>query len=54
MRLALIGMAGAGKTYWADKLGGAGFKHICCDELIAAELASELKRPDGAGMKIGE
>ena len=54
MRLALIGMAGAGKTYWAKRLAGAGFKHICCDDLIAAQLASELKRSDGTGMKMGK
>ena len=54
MRLSLIGMAGAGKSYWANSLAEHGFKHLCCDDLIAKKLAPLLKRPDGTIMGMGE
>jgi shikimate kinase len=54
MRVSLVGMAGSGKSYWSLKLAEQGFRHLCCDELIAAKLAPELKRPDGPPMKTGE
>ena len=54
MRLSLIGMAGAGKSYWANSLAEHGFKLFCCDDLIAKKLASFLRRPDGTTMGTGE
>jgi shikimate kinase len=54
MRISLIGMAGAGKTYWSIKLAQQGFRRFCCDDLIAAKLAPDLKRPDGSTMGMGE
>jgi shikimate kinase len=54
MRLSLIGMAGAGKSYWASKLAEHGFKLFCCDDLISKKLAPLLKRPDGTTMTMGE
>lgn len=54
MYLSLIGMSGSGKSKWSKKLAEHGFKCICCDNLIAAKLASELKRPDGTIMEMGE
>ena len=54
MLLSLIGMAGTGKSYWANKLAEHGFKLFCCDDLISKKLASLLKRPDGTTMRMGE
>ena len=54
IRLSLIGMAGSGKSYWSMKLAEYGFRRICCDDLIAARLAPELRRPDGTTMGMGE
>ena len=54
MRLSLIGMAGTGKSYWANKLAEHGFKLFCCDDLISKKLAPLLKRPDGTTMIMGE
>ena len=54
MRLSLIGMAGAGKSFWSGRLGLKGFNVFCCDELIAEKLGSELKGPQGTIMEMGE
>jgi shikimate kinase len=40
--LSLIGMSGAGKSYWAQKLAAAGFRVISIDDRIEAKLAPEL------------
>jgi shikimate kinase len=53
VRLSLIGMAGSGKSYWSMKLAEYGYRRICCDDLIAARLASELKGPDGSTADMG-
>ena len=54
MRLSLIGMAGAGKSYWANRLAEQGFRRFCCDDLIAKKLAPMLKRHNGIAMGMGE
>jgi shikimate kinase len=54
MRLSLIGMSGSGKSSWSMKLSEIGFKRFCCDDLITKKLASELTKPDGTRMKLGE
>ncbi len=42
MRLALIGMSGAGKTFWARQLAATGHPAISCDDKIEERLASRL------------
>src|ERR1700681_2475425 len=42
LKLSLIGMSGAGKSYWAQKLAGAGFRVISVDDRIEEKLAGEL------------
>jgi len=36
--ISLIGMSGAGKTYWSKQLTAAGWERICCDDLIEERL----------------
>ena len=38
MRLSLIGMSGAGKSYWAKRMQSQGYRSIICDNLIAEQL----------------
>jgi shikimate kinase len=54
MRLSLIGMSGSGKSYWSARLAECGFRHFCCDALIAARLAPELIRLDESRITMGE
>jgi len=42
IKLSLIGMSGAGKSHWAQKLAAAGFRAIGVDDRIEKTLASEL------------
>lgn len=35
LKIALIGMPGSGKSFWAEKLNRVGFSVICMDDLIA-------------------
>ncbi len=42
LRLALIGMSGAGKTFWTRRLASAGYPAISCDDLIEQKLAPRL------------
>lgn len=42
MRLALVGMSGAGKTFWARKLAEKGAPAVFCDERIERRLAPRL------------
>jgi shikimate kinase len=46
LRLALIGMSGCGKTFWANRLADAGHSVISCDSRIEERLRDDL-RPDG-------
>jgi len=43
LRLALIGMSGAGKSYWTKRLASVGFPSISCDDQIEARLAPVLQ-----------
>ena len=43
LRLALIGMSGAGKTYWTRHLASAKQPAISCDDLIETRLAPTLQ-----------
>ena len=42
VNLALIGMSGAGKSYWSKKMKEKGYRWYNCDEMIAERLGSEL------------
>ena len=42
LRLALIGMSGAGKSFWTRQLASAGHPAISCDDKIEERLASRL------------
>jgi len=42
LRLALIGMSGAGKTFWTKKLAESGVPAISCDDCIEQKLAPGL------------
>src|ERR1700731_2497673 len=41
-RLALAGMSGSGKSFWTKKLAAAGWRSVCCDDLIEQRLATRL------------
>ena len=40
--LALVGMSGSGKSFWTKKLAAAGWRSVCCDDLIEQRLAARL------------
>jgi shikimate kinase len=42
LRLALIGMSGAGKTFWTKKLAASGIPAVSCDDRIEQKLAPRL------------
>jgi shikimate kinase len=42
IKLSLIGMSGAGKSHWAQKLAAAGFRVIGIDDRIEKKLTPEL------------
>ena len=42
LRLALVGMSGAGKTFWAKKLAAIQYPTVSCDDSIEQKLASRL------------
>ncbi|HEY6944790.1 MAG TPA: hypothetical protein VI431_06595 [Candidatus Acidoferrum sp.] len=42
MRLSLIGMSGAGKTFWTKKLAASGIPAVFCDDRIEQRLAPRL------------
>jgi hypothetical protein len=42
LRLALIGMSGAGKTFWARRIAETGVTAISCDDRIEEKLARRL------------
>jgi shikimate kinase len=42
IKLSLIGMSGAGKSHWAQKLAAAGFRVISIDDRIEKKLAPDL------------
>jgi hypothetical protein len=49
-RLALVGMSGSGKTFWTRKLAAAGWRAVCCDDLIEQRLAKRLEAGHYAGI----
>jgi len=42
LRLALVGMSGAGKTFWAKKLAAIQYPTVSCDDWIEQRLAPRL------------
>lgn len=43
LRLALIGMSGAGKSHWTKNLAAHGCRAVCCDDEIESRLAPLLR-----------
>jgi len=43
LRLALIGMSGAGKSYWTTRIAAAGYPAISCDTQIESRLKPALQ-----------
>ena len=50
LRIALIGMSGAGKSFWSRRLAQAGHASICCDDRIEQRLRSRLEVSGYAGI----
>jgi len=50
LRLALIGMSGAGKTFWTKRLATRGYPAISCDDHIEQKLAPRLAAGGYAGI----
>jgi shikimate kinase len=50
LRIALIGMSGAGKTFWTKKLAESGILAFSCDDRIEAKLAPRLAAGGFAGI----
>ncbi|HTA60361.1 MAG TPA: hypothetical protein VK805_19565 [Candidatus Baltobacteraceae bacterium] len=50
LRLALIGMSGAGKSYWTTRIAAAGYPAICCDTQIESRLKPALQSGGYAGI----
>ncbi len=50
LRLALIGMSGAGKTFWTKRLAESGVPAISCDDRIEQKLAAHLAAGGYAGI----
>jgi hypothetical protein len=50
LRLALIGMSGAGKSFWTRQLASAGRPAISCDDKIEERLVSRLAAGGYAGI----
>lgn len=50
LRLALIGMSGAGKSHWTKNLAALGCPTNCCDDEIEARLAPLLKSGGYSGI----
>jgi hypothetical protein len=42
LRIALIGMSGSGKTFWAKRLAASGRPSVTCDDRIEERLGSHL------------
>lgn len=50
LRLALVGMSGAGKSFWTKKLAAEGWTAISCDDRIEKKLASRLDAGGHSGI----
>ena len=54
VNLALIGMSGAGKSYWSKKMEEKGYRWYNCDEMIAERLGSELPGKGNTTLKLAK
>ena len=54
VNLALIGMSGAGKSYWSKKMEDSGFRRYSCDNLIAERLGSELGKKGKSTLNLAK
>src|SRR5215470_9244983 len=50
LRLALVGMSGAGKTFWTRRIAETGVMAISCDDRIEEKLALRLKEGGYSGI----
>jgi shikimate kinase len=50
LRLALVGMSGAGKTFWTKKLAARGYPAVSCDDRIEEKLAARLVSGEFTGI----
>jgi shikimate kinase len=50
LRLALIGMSGAGKTFWTRRIAETAVPAISCDDVIEEKLAPQLKAGGFVGL----
>jgi shikimate kinase len=50
IRIALVGMSGTGKTFWAKRLAADGFQSISCDDRIEELLRTHLAAAGHAGI----
>jgi hypothetical protein len=50
LRLALIGMSGAGKTHWTKRLQARGWPGTSCDDLIEQRLKAQLESGGHSGI----
>jgi hypothetical protein len=50
LRIALIGMSGTGKSYWAQRVAAAGYPAISCDALIETKLQRVLQAGGFSGI----
>jgi shikimate kinase len=50
LRLALVGMSGAGKTFWSRRIAEKGIRAVSCDDVIEEKLAPRLKAGGFAGI----
>lgn len=50
LRLALIGMSGAGKTFWSKRLAQSGRPAVSCDDRIEQRLRARLESGGYAGI----
>jgi len=50
LRIALIGMSGAGKTFWTRRIAVSGVPAVSCDEVIERRLAPRLAQGGFSGI----
>jgi shikimate kinase len=50
LRIALVGMSGAGKTFWTKRLAASGHHQVRCDDQIEQRLQSRLAEGGYAGI----
>ncbi len=50
LRIALVGMSGAGKTFWTKRLAAGGRPSLSCDDCIEERLRSRLAAGGHAGI----